>query len=566
VVAQCGHCVALDELKPLLSSATSSACSVFLTCNEDRRVTIRQSLRDRTIEISWFLSAKNLFLCRNCNIITQKLISEKINVMKNWIPKAIEYLEKSLGKIPNELNEIDWKLALSPKKDKLCKHISAFANLPGGGFLAFGVDNEAGEVKGIQKQNVVGIIDKLSSLCRDGVTPLVSIDHCVETFRGEELLFVYIKESAVKPVHLRNQTIEESYIRSGGTTRKTSRQEIGALMLNSKSPTWEELHSSKLLNEVEVITLLEYDKILALLNKPIPSSIQEIIKWLVDEKMIVDVDGKGFYITNFGAISAAKELTKFDGLSRKAVRLIKYEGKNKSAGSKEYPENKGYAIGFDGLIQFVKGLLPGSEVIHHALRQETSVYPEIAIRELVANILIHQDFTLRGTGPMIEIFQDRIEFTSPGKLLPSKKIDRLIRTTPESRNEILAAAFRRYNICEERGSGFEKAVIAIELFGLPPLKFEETENAFKVTMYSPRKFADMTNTERIEACYQHSIIEYYGKGGFNNTSLRKRLGMNDKQAAQISKLIKEAIAAGKIKPKNPESESKKFSIYVPYWS
>jgi len=114
---------------------------------------------------------------------------------------------------------------------------------------------------------------------------------------------------------------------------------------------------------------------------------------------------------------------------------------------------------------------------------------------------------------------------------------RLIRTTPESRNEILAAAFRRYNICEERGSGFEKAVIAIELFGLPPLKFEETENAFKVTMYSPRKFADMTNTERIEACYQHSIIEYYGKGGFNNTSLRKRLGMNDKQAAQISKLI-----------------------------
>lgn len=85
-------------------------------------------------------------------------------------------------------------------------------------------------------------------------------------------------------------------------------------------------------------------------------------------------------------------------------------------------------------------------------------------------------------------------------------------------------------------------------------------------MYSPRKFADMTNEERIEACYQHSIIEYYGNGGFNNTSLRKRFGMHDKQAPQISKLIKEAIEVGKIKPKDSDSESKKFSLYVPYWA
>jgi len=486
--------------------------------------------------------------------------------MKNWINTAIAYLDKSLGKIPSELNEIDWKIMLSPNNDKLCKHIAAFANLPGGGFLAFGVDDNTGKVLGISKAEADSILERLANLCRDGVEPLVSIDHRIETFRDEEILFVFIKESAVKPVHLKGKTIEDSHIRSGGTTRKASRQEIGALMLNSKSPTWEELHASKLLNEVEVITLLEYDKILELLKKPVPSNIPEIIKWLEDEKMIVNVDGKGYYITNFGAIAAAKDLSRFDGLSRKVVRLIKYEGKNKATGSKEYPGTKGYAIGFEGLIQFVKGLLPGSEVIKNSLRHETSLYPEIALRELIANILIHQDFTIRGTGPMIEIFEDRIEFTNPGKLLPTKKLDRLIRTTPESRNEILASAFRRYNICEERGSGFEKAVIAIELFGLPPLKFEEAENSFKVTMYSPRKFAEMSNEERIEACYQHSIIEYYGNGGFNNTSLRKRFGMHDKQAAQISKLIKDAIDVGKIKPKDPESESKKFSLYVPYWA
>lgn len=486
--------------------------------------------------------------------------------MKNWIPKAISYLDKSLGKVPSELNEIDWKETLSPKNDKLCQHISAFSNMPGGGFLVFGINNKTATVIGVERNQADNIVERLASLCRDGVDPLVKIDHSIETFREKELLFVYISESSIKPVHLCGKTIEDSFIRSGGTTRRASRQEVGALMLNSKSPTWEELHSSKLLSEIEVITLLEYDKILELLGKPVPTDIKEILKWLEDEKMLVDVDGKGFYITNFGAISAAKDLSKFDGLSRKAVRLIKYEEKNKAGASKEYPYKKGYAVSFESLIFFIQGILQDSEVIKNALRVNTSIYPDQALRELIANILIHQDFTVRGSGPMIEIFDDRIVFTNPGKLLPSKTIDRLIRTTPESRNEILASAFRRYNICEERGSGFEKSVIAIELFGLPPLKFEELENSFKVTMYAPKKYADMTSEERIEACYQHSIIEYYGNGGFNNTSLRKRFGMHDKQASQISLLIKEAIEIGKIKPKDSENVSKKFSLYVPYWA
>lgn len=486
--------------------------------------------------------------------------------MKNWIDKAISYLDKSLGKIPTELNEVDWKADLSPKNDKLCQHISAFANMPGGGFLVFGIDNKTANIIGIDKAKANSIIERLASLCRDGVNPLIKIDHSIETFREKELLFVYIQESAIKPVHLIHKTIEDSFIRSGGTTRKASRQEVGALMLNSKSPTWEELHASKLLTELEVITLLEYDKILELLGKPMPSSIKEIMQWMVDEKMLVDVDGKGYYITNFGAVAAAKDLNKFDGLARKTVRLIRYEGKNKAGASKEYPGKKGYAVSFESLINFVQSLLQDSEIIKNALRVETSIYPEQALRELIANILIHQDFNIRGTGPMIEIFEDRMVFSNPGKLLPSKKIDRLIRTTPESRNEILASAFRRYNICEERGSGFEKAVISIELYGLPPLKFEELENSFKVTMSAPKKYAEMTNDERIEACYQHSIIEYYGNGGFNNTSLRKRFGMHEKQTSQISLLIKDAMAVGKIKPKDPNNVSKKFSLYVPYWA
>jgi len=487
--------------------------------------------------------------------------------MKSWINTAKEYLRKSLDPIPQELNELDWKEFLSSNKEKLAQHISAFANHAGGGYLVFGIENSTAEIKGVDREDVNTIVDKLSNIGRNKLEPAVIIDHTVEIWDELSLLFIYIKESAIKPVYIKNKSIEFSFIRSGGTTRKASRHDIGALMLNSKIPVYEELNASTLKRPEQIISLLDFAKIFQLLKKPVPGSQAEIFYELSQEKMIKPIDDSGYYITNFGALAAARNLKEFDNLARKSIRLIKYEGTNKAVPSKEFSGNKGYAIGFEALIQFIKNLLPGSEVIKNALRVGTGIYPEIALRELIANALIHQDFTIRGSGPMIEIFTDRIEITNPGHLLPNKKIDRLIRTTPESRNEILAAAFRLYNICEERGSGFEKTVRAIELFGLPPLKIEEIENSFRVTLYSPRTFAQMTDTERIEATYQHSIIQYFSpEGGMNNTTLRERFKMHTRQAPQISKIIKEAMEKGRVKQKDNDSNSKKFVRYVPYWA
>jgi ATP-dependent DNA helicase RecG len=223
--------------------------------------------------------------------------------MKFWVQKAKDYLDHSLGKVPQELNELDWKETLSPKNDKLCQHICAFSNLPGGGYMIFGIEDKTATPKGINQTDANAIVGKLSSLCRDGVDPLISIDHSIEEFRGVQLLFIHIKESSVKPVHLATKTIEDSYIRSGGSTRKASRQEIGGLMLNSKTPVFEELNASKLKNEVEIMTLLDYATIYRLLKKPIPSNIPEIMLWLKEEKMIVEVDGNGYYISNFGALA-----------------------------------------------------------------------------------------------------------------------------------------------------------------------------------------------------------------------------------------------------------------------
>lgn len=199
------------------------------------------------------------------------------------------------------------------------------------------------------------------------------------------------------------------------------------------------------------------------------------------------------------------------------------------------------------------------------MRTELDVFPEIALRELVANALIHQDFTITGAGPMIEIFDDRMEITNPGTLLPGKRPDRLIGTTPESRNERLASSFRRYRICEERGTGFQKVVNATEVFGLPPLILTPLENAFRVALHAPRPFAEMTEVERIESCYQHAVLKYFSSSTLTNTSLRERFKLHDRHRNQITNLIGNAVAAGRIRRKDVGT-GKKFAEYLPYWA
>jgi predicted HTH transcriptional regulator len=217
-------------------------------------------------------------------------------------------------------------------------------------------------------------------------------------------------------------------------------------------------------------------------------------------------------------------------------------------------------------MQFIMSLLPQSEVIERALREKRTVYPEIALREIVANALIHQDFSISGAGPLVEIFDDRIEISNPGGLLPSKRLDRLIGTQPESRNEQLARAFRRYKICEERGSGLFKAGLQVELYGLPPIDFQAGPNHFKVTLYSPRTFAKMSARERLEACYQHAVLKYYSDSAMTNASLRVRLKMPEKQRSMVSMLIQEAIDKELVKPADPDNKSRKFAQYVPVWA
>lgn len=132
------------------------------------------------------------------------------------------------------------------------------------------------------------------------------------------------------------------------------------------------------------------------------------------------------------------------------------------------------------------------------------MYPDLAVRELVANALIHQDFSITGMGPTVEVFADRMEITNPG--VPLVSTARFLDSPPRSRNESLASFMRLVGICEERVSGVDKVVFETEFYQLPAPRFETEGHATRVMLFAHRALKDMDRNDRIHACYMHACL------------------------------------------------------------
>ena len=356
-----------------------------------------------------------------------------------------------------------------------------------------------------------------------------------------------------------------AYIRIGSATPRLADypDRFRCLVDQIRPYAWEKDIAKTFVTDDEILELLDYPAYFRLTHQRLPDNRKGIFERLQADQLIVRDVGTHWKITNLGAILFATNLENFkSSLLRKAVRLIAYDGKNKAATVKHRKDMlKGYANGFEELIGYINTLLPHNEHIGAALREVQQLFPELAIRELIANALIHQDMTISGAGPQIELFSDRLEITNPGTSLIQP--ERMIDLPPRSRNEALASLMRRMNMCEEQGSGIDKVIIHIELFQLPPPKFHSTDHAMQVVLYSPRPFADMTPAERIRACYQHTVIKYLSGDRMKNSSLCERFGIDSKNAAQASHVIRMALAEHKIKVADPNHPR---AGYIPEWA
>jgi len=326
---------------------------------------------------------------------------------------------------------------------------------------------------------------------------------------------------------------------------------------------FEDLIAAERVEADEVLRRLDYPAYFELIEQPLPANREGIVKALSDDGLIQRCEAGGWNITNLGAILFAKRLGAFRTLRRKAVRVIQYRGPDRTETLREQEGGKGYASGFAGLISYINGLLPTNEVIGQALRKTVPMYPELAVRELVANALIHQDLFVTGAGPMVEIFSDRIEITNPGEPLVDTR--RFVDTPPKSRNDALASLMRRFRICEERGSGIDKVVFQVELFQLPAPLFESPVGFTRAVLFAYKDLNDMEKSDRVRACYLHACLRYVMRQPVTNASLRTRFGIEEKNAAVASRLLNEAVEDGAIVVRDPSVGTKSRS-YLPYWA
>ncbi len=388
------------------------------------------------------------------------------------------------------------------------------------------------------------------------------IDFIIEEFdyKGKHIALFKIPATYNQPVEFQHN----AYIRIGSITRKLNDfpEKARKIWKNSQQNIFEERVALANVEADKIISLLNTQRYFELMELPYPTDRNGVLAKFLSEKFIIANNDNTYDILNLGALLFAKDLNEFEQLKRKAIRVIVYDGKNKLHTIREELFNMGYAVGFEHLIHWINGQLSANEIIGTALRQNTRMYPEIAIRELVANALIHQDFDEKGF-PIIEIFSDRVEISNSGLPLitPERFIDEY-----QSRNEKLADVLRRARICEEKGSGIDKAIYWIELFQLPAPNFIIQEKHTKIILYAHQELNRMDKKDKLRATYQHCCLCYVSNEKMTNQSLRKRFNIDDHNAAIVSRIISDTLSESLIKNDDPETKSKKFAKYVPYWA
>lgn len=482
----------------------------------------------------------------------------------------IERITKLLENILNEKSECEWiefKVNNSDPEE-IGQYISALSNSAllhqqEYGYLIFGVEDGSLNVIGTKfkpKEQKKGN-EELESWLSKLLKPHVDFQFYELMFQGRDVVILRVEAAGSQPVAFKN--IE--YVRIGTYKKKLSEypEKARKIWLNFHGAIFEESIAKDDLTEENILDFLDYAKYFDLTEARLPTSRDAIIDKLIEEKF-VRKNNSIFCITNLGAILFAKNLNQFDRLARKSVRIILYEGKNRIRTKKEHVESRGYAVGFLNLMEYLNDQLPRVEEIGTAFRKEIAAFPEIALRELVANALIHQDFSIVGTSPMIEIFSDRIEITNPGK--PLIEPQRFIDHSPQSRNEKLAYFMRRIKICEERGSGIDKVISAIEEKQLPGPAFIEEEDYLRVILYSHMPLNSMSKSDKIRACYQHCCLKQVSNDAMTNESLRHRFNITKPNYSIASRIISDTIKEGLIKLQDPDGKSKKLARYVPYWA
>lgn len=451
--------------------------------------------------------------------------------------------------------------------DEIGTYVSALANAAmlvdrDRAYLVFGVDDRTrmaiGTTISLERTKKGG--ENLENYINRLIEPRLHLEFI--DFNHDEMAFsiVVIEPSYNYPVRFAGT----EYVRIGENKKKLRDhpEQERSLWLATGRRRFEDAIAASHLTADTIVNVLELDAYYLLAREPKPNAIIEILRRMEAEGFVRDNLQGRYDITNLGAILLAKDITQFPSIRNKPIRIVKYAGRDKQRSEYEQEERRGYAAGFASIMRSLGQRLPVDERYIDGVRQSTPAYPDTAIREILANALIHQDLTVNGAGPIIEIYDDRIEVTNPGGSLiaPDRMLD-----DRRSRNSKLARTMRQLGLCEERGGGLDKTMIAVEAMHLPAPEFISSGDSMRVVLFGPRAFGALSKADKQRTCFYHCVLRWLRHDPMSNTTLRSRFSLRDEDYQAVSAIIAEAIRAGRIAPADPK-QGKRNARYVPYWA
>ena len=379
---------------------------------------------------------------------------------------------KILGnKLISECTEYDFKQELERKKIRhWLKSVSAFANTDGGA-LYFGVNN-VGTVTGLK--DIQADSDFISEKINAHLDPIPDWTLTpAEDEKGNKVLELLVKPGQFTPYYLFLDGSRQAYVRSGNESKQATSRQLLNLVLKGTNRSWDALpsqekiskHSFKMLaNEYHERTRLQWDD-------KYPES------WgLVMEDGTL-TNGGLLFSDNCNVYQSRVFCTRWDGLT-----------KTDAINDAEYSGNLLY------LLKMMTGFIKSSTAKRWFklpdYRLNFPEYADRAILECCVNHLIHRDMTEVGSEVHVDIYDNRIEFYSPGGMFDGTRIqDRDILKVPSKRrNPIIADVFTQLDYMEKRGSGFQKITeltSELRLFTEDRMPtFESDASSFFTTVHS----------------------------------------------------------------------------------
>lgn len=357
----------------------------------------------------------------------------------------------------------------------------------GGGAIVFGIRqhvpngkleiNGCNEIDKMQQKLIEYFNDKMSFILRP--------KYYIMKYKEINLLAVYVPECPIeyrpcyfKPVGLPHG----AYIREGNTNRSLTDNEFRTYIALSKQFQFD-------LSEAPNVKRsdLSNDKIEFLLKKR-ENDLQRGAVAKIDEELLKNIgivgdfnDEKKPTIAGYLIFANLNPQTKYP-YERYVVRCVKFSGNDTASSIIDKVDVHGTLDQqVDETYKFVLRNISKTAKIVGTKRVEKYEYPEQAIRELVANAIIHRDYKITETFTHVYIFKNRIEITNPGSLPPGVTIDN-IKDAQFSRNVIIAGRLKDLDYLEEYGRGINIVYEKMEQWNLASPIFRNSVNSFQTIL------------------------------------------------------------------------------------